>query len=92
VNRADRAEPCYLAAYTGGDGSGGGRLCTRETASGLDRTAGVGEMNTPGRALSQKALVGKSPAFGNAGLASSPKGKRYDNDLLDPADAARFCC
>jgi hypothetical protein len=24
---------CYLAAYTGGDGSGGGRLCTRETVN-----------------------------------------------------------
>jgi uncharacterized protein YdhG (YjbR/CyaY superfamily) len=28
---------------------------------------------TPGRALSQKALVGISPTFGNAGLASSPR-------------------
>jgi hypothetical protein len=33
-------------------------------------------MATAGRALSQKALVGISPAFGNAGLASSPSCER----------------
>src|ERR1035437_5413621 len=45
-------------------------------ASGPDRTAGVGEMNTPGRALSQKALVGITPAFGSSGLVSSPRCRR----------------
>ena len=33
-------------------------------------------MNAPGRALSQKALVGISPAFGSGGLARSPTSKR----------------
>jgi hypothetical protein len=33
-------------------------------------------MATPGLVLSQKALVGISPAFGNAGLASSPNLER----------------
>jgi len=39
-------------------------------------------MDTPGRALSQKALVGISPAFGNGGLAGSP-------NLDRPAAAVR---
>src|ERR1035437_9134930 len=53
-------------------------------ASGPDRTAGVAAMNTPGRALSQKALVGISPAFGSGGLVSSPRSERSGPARLPP--------
>src|ERR1035437_7571849 len=42
-------------------------------------------MATPGQALSQKALVGISPAFGNAALASSPRRSRRREPRPDGA-------
>ncbi|HEY6397703.1 MAG TPA: hypothetical protein VIX82_09650, partial [Solirubrobacteraceae bacterium] len=59
-------------------------------ASGPDRTDGVAAMATPGRALSQKALVGISPAFANAGLASSPRSGSLGTAILLRLGASGF--
>jgi hypothetical protein len=71
------------------------RSCLRVIPSVRTRwTAGAGDMNAAGQALSQKALVWISPAFGSGGLARSPRSKRVRPGLgataflIAPATAA----